>query len=94
MPALGGTRSKASPCRVPSWSWPSVNTSIPGVSLVTESTFHIEASAPRTLPAIVNFSHARQILLTQLALDDHWKDLVNQDQSASGSSGGYNFVRR
>jgi hypothetical protein len=78
--ALGGTRSKASPCRVPSWSWPSVHTSIPGGALVTESTFHIEASAPKTLPAIVNFSLA---LLTQLALDDHWKDLVKQDQKST-----------
>ena len=44
---------KASSYRAPSWSWASMNTSIPGSSLLTESTFDSKASAPTTVRATV-----------------------------------------
>lgn len=44
---------KASLYRAPSWSWASMDTSIPGGSLLTESTFDSKTSAPTTILATV-----------------------------------------
>jgi hypothetical protein len=44
---------KASPYRAPSWSWASMDTSIPGASLLTESTFDGKTSVPTTVLATV-----------------------------------------
>ncbi|KAH8796605.1 heterokaryon incompatibility protein-domain-containing protein [Hyaloscypha finlandica] len=44
---------KASPYRAPSWSWASMDTSIPGSSLLTESTFESKTSYPTTVLATV-----------------------------------------
>jgi hypothetical protein len=48
---------KTSLCRAPSWSWASMDTSVSGGSLITESTYDSKASAPtNVLAAVVSVS--------------------------------------